>query len=63
MLDAGVQADQRWIWALGREFGKPVILSTQGSSDLGELGPQALDQAAQDAAWLLPSVRARGTER
>lgn len=39
--------------ALGREFGKPVILSTQGPSDLGELGPHALDQAAQDAAWLL----------
>jgi hypothetical protein len=42
--------------ALGREFGKAVILATQGPSDLGELGPHALDQAAQDAGW---SARAR----
>jgi hypothetical protein len=39
--------------ALGREFGKPVILASQGPSDLGELGHHALDQAAQDAGWLL----------
>jgi hypothetical protein len=39
--------------SLGREFGKPVILSTQGPSDFGELGHHALDQAAQDAAWVL----------
>jgi hypothetical protein len=39
--------------ALGREFGKAVILATQGPSDLGELGHHALDQAAQDAGWIL----------
>jgi hypothetical protein len=39
--------------SLGREFGKPVILCTQGPSDFGELGHHALDQAAQDAAWVL----------
>jgi hypothetical protein len=39
--------------SLGREFGKPVILCTQGPSDFGELGQHALDQAAQDAAWVL----------
>jgi hypothetical protein len=39
--------------ALGREFRKTVILATQGPSDLGELGPHALDQAAQDAGWIL----------
>ena len=39
--------------ALGREFGKPVILCTQGPSDFGELDAHALDRAAQDAAWIL----------
>jgi hypothetical protein len=39
--------------SLGREFGKPVVLCTQGPSDFGELGHHALDQAAQDASWIL----------
>lgn len=39
--------------ALGREFGKPVVLLSQGPSDFRELGPHALDQVAQDAAWIL----------
>jgi hypothetical protein len=47
--------------SLGREFGKPVILCSQGPSDFGELGAHALDQAAQDAAVCWRSGRARGT--
>ena len=39
--------------ALGREFKKPVVLLSQGPSDFRELGPHALDQVAQDAAWVL----------
>jgi hypothetical protein len=39
--------------AMGREFGKPVVLLTQGPSDFGEMGHHALDRAAREAAWLL----------
>jgi hypothetical protein len=39
--------------SLGRELGKPVILCSQGPPDFGELSAHALDQAAQDVAWLL----------
>jgi energy-coupling factor transporter ATP-binding protein EcfA2 len=39
--------------AMGREFGKPVVLLSQGPSDFRELGPHALDQVAQDAAWII----------
>jgi hypothetical protein len=39
--------------ATGRQAGVPVILSSQGPSDLDELGRHLLEQAAQDAAWIL----------
>jgi hypothetical protein len=39
--------------AVGREFGKRVILSSREPSDFGELRHHALDQAAQAAACVL----------
>jgi hypothetical protein len=39
--------------SLGREFKKPVVLCSQGPSDLDELSQHALAEAAQNAAWLL----------
>ena len=39
--------------ALGREFRKSVVLLSQGPSDFKDIGPHALEQAAQDAAWVV----------
>jgi len=39
--------------ALGREAGVPVVLLSQGPSDLDAIAKHALHQVAQDAAWIL----------
>jgi hypothetical protein len=39
--------------ATGREAGVPVVLASQGPSDLDELGHHLLERSVQDAAWTL----------
>src|SRR5262249_10800190 len=39
--------------ATGREAHVPVVLASQGPSDLDELGHMLLERAVQDAAWVL----------
>lgn len=41
------------LMATGRSAGVSVILSSQGPSDLDDLGRHLLERAAQDAAWVM----------